>query len=114
LHLPDEDLARIVSLLLRDAGFQVRRLRSVAELTKAADSIGVSIVLIAGGSVTAGTHALGGFVPAADRDYLLVALVTGGEAAALAAGADHVMHLPFDPETFTREILGLKRKQPPA
>lgn len=114
LHLPDEDLARIVSLLLRDAGFQVRRVRSVAELADAARSIGVSIVLIAGGTVTPGAHALGGFVPQADRDYLLVALVTGGEAAALAAGADHVMHLPFDPETFTREILGLRRKQPPA
>ncbi|HEY3011496.1 MAG TPA: response regulator, partial [Gemmatimonadales bacterium] len=32
LHLADEDLARIVSLLLRDAGFQVQRVRSVAEL----------------------------------------------------------------------------------
>jgi DNA-binding response OmpR family regulator len=106
LHLPDEDLARIVSLLLRDAGFQVRRLRSVAELADAARSIGVSIVLVAGGTITPGAHPLGGFVPQADRDYRLVALVTGGEAAALAAGADHVMHLPFDPETFTAEILG--------
>jgi DNA-binding response OmpR family regulator len=107
LHLPDEDLARIVSLLLRDAGFQVRRLHSAAELAESARSIGVSIVLIAGGAVTPGAHALGGFVPQADRDYRLVALVTGGDAAALAAGADHVMHLPFDPKTFTLEILGL-------
>lgn len=106
LHLPDEDLARIVSLLLRDAGFQVRRLRSVPELAEAVRSIGVSLVLIAGGAATPGAHALGGFVPQRDRDYLLVALVTGGEAAALAAGADHIIHLPFDPETFTMEILG--------
>lgn len=107
LHLPDEDLARIVSLLLRGAGFQVRRVRSVTELTVAARSIGVSIVLIAGGALTPGAQALGGFLPQADRDYRLVALVTGGEAEALSAGADHVMHLPFDPETFTREILGV-------
>jgi DNA-binding response OmpR family regulator len=106
LHLPDEDLARIVSLLLRDAGFQVRRLRSVAELTEAARGIGVSIVVIAGGAAMPGAHALSGFVPDADRDYPVVALVTAGEAAALAAGADQVMHLPFDPETFTGEILG--------
>jgi DNA-binding response OmpR family regulator len=106
LHLPDEDLARVVSLLLRDAGFQVRRLSSVPELAGAARSIGVSIVLMAGGAATPGAHALGGFVPEAGRDYRLVALVTAGEAAALGAGADHVIHLPFDPETFTAEILG--------
>ena len=105
LHLPDEDLARIVSLLLRDAGFQVRRLQSIPELQTTAQSIGVSIVVIAGGASTPGGHALGGFVPAADREYLTVALVAGGEAAALAAGADHVVHLPFDPGTFTAEIL---------
>jgi DNA-binding response OmpR family regulator len=114
LHLPDEDLARIVSLLLREAGFQVRRLRSVGELTEGARSIGVSLVLIAGGAVTPGAHALGGFVPQADRDYLLVALVPGGEAAALQAGADHVIHLPFDPKTFTAEILRLLAPTSPA
>jgi DNA-binding response OmpR family regulator len=105
LHLPDEDLARIVSLLLRDAGFQVGRLGSVAELEGAARNIGVSLVIIAGGAATPGAHALSGFVPDAEREYLLVALVTGGETAALAAGADHVVSLPFDPGTFTAEIL---------
>jgi CheY-like chemotaxis protein len=105
LQLPDEDLARIVSLLLRDAGFQVRRPRSVAELEGAARNIGVSLVIISGGAATPGAHALSGFVPDADREYLLVALVTGGETAALAAGADHVVGLPFDPGTFTGEIL---------
>jgi DNA-binding response OmpR family regulator len=105
LHLADEDLARIVSLLLRDAGFQVQRVGSLPELQAGAHSIGVSIVVVAGAASTPGAHPLGGFVPAADRDYLVVALVTGGESAALAAGADHVMHLPFDPRTFTAEIL---------
>jgi DNA-binding response OmpR family regulator len=105
LHLPDEDLARIVSLLLRDAGFQVRRLGSVNELEAAARSIGVAIVVISGGTVTPGAHALSGFTPPADRGYRVIALVMGGETAALAAGADHVIHLPFDPGTFTAEIL---------
>jgi DNA-binding response OmpR family regulator len=114
LNLPDEDLARIVSLLLRDAGFQVRRVRSAGELTEAARSIGVSLVLTAGSAATPGAHALGGFVPQADRDYLLVALVSAGEAAALAAGADHVVQLPFDPRTFTAEILRRRAPTSPA
>lgn len=105
LHLPDEDLVRIVSLLLRDAGFQVHRVRSVTELEAAARGIGVSIVVIAGGASTPGAHPLSGFVPEADREYLIVALVAGGETAAIAAGADHVVHLPFDPGTFTAEIV---------
>jgi DNA-binding response OmpR family regulator len=105
LHLADEDLARIVSLLLRDAGFQVRRASTIAELESGANSIGVSVVVLAGGGSTPGAHPLGGFMPAVNREYLLVALVTGGESAALAAGADHIVHLPFDPGTFTAEIL---------
>lgn len=105
VHLPDEDLVRIVSLLLRDAGFDVRRVESVAQLASGASSIGVSLVVLAGGATTPGAHPLGGFVPAPSRDYLVVALVTGGEAAVLAAGADQVVHLPFDPRTFTEDIL---------
>jgi DNA-binding response OmpR family regulator len=111
VHLPDEDLVRIVSLLLRDAGFEVRRVHSVDELNSDASNIGVSLVVVAGGATMPGAHPLGGFVPAAARDYLLVALVTGGEAAALSAGADHVVHLPFDPETFTAEIVRLQARQ---
>jgi signal transduction histidine kinase len=105
LHLPDEDLARIVSLLLRGAGFQVERCRTIAELQASAARIGVTVLVIAGGGSTPGVDPLGGFVPAADRDYLLVALVAGESAAALAAGADHVVGLPFDPGTFTAEIV---------
>jgi DNA-binding response OmpR family regulator len=105
LFLPDEDLSRVVSLLLRQAGFEVRRIESIAELERAAGSIGVSLVVISGGATTPGVHPLGGFQPSAERDYLLVALVAGGDKAALAAGADHVVHLPFDPGTFTAEIV---------
>jgi DNA-binding response OmpR family regulator len=107
LHLPDEDLARIVSLLLRNAGFEARRVGTVAELEGAVRNIGVSLVVIAGATATPGTQALGGFVPDATRDYLLVALVTGEADAALAAGADHVVRLPFDPRTFTADLIPL-------
>ena len=105
LHLPDEDLIRIVSLLLRGAGFQVERCRSSAELQASAARIGVSVVVISGGASTPGAHPLGGFVAQEDREYLLVALVAGDGTAPAAAGADHVVHLPFDPGTFTAEIL---------
>jgi DNA-binding response OmpR family regulator len=105
VHVSDEDLARIVSLLLRGAGFRVQRLGSVAELQSRARSIGVSLVVLAGGASTPGAHALGGFQPDAERDYLVVALVAGEGGAALAAGADQVVSLPFDPGTFTAEIL---------
>jgi len=105
LHLPDEDLVRIVSLLLRGAGFLVERCGNIAELQVSAARIGVTVVLIAGGASTPGAHPLGGFVAGGDREYLLVALVAGDGTAATAAGADHVVHLPFDPGTFTAEIL---------
>jgi DNA-binding response OmpR family regulator len=105
LQIPDEDLARIVSLLLRGAGFQVQRIQSASQMQSAARSIGVSLVVLAGGASTPGAHPLGGFRPDAERDYLLVALVVGEGGAALAAGADYVVPRPFDPGTFTAEIL---------
>ncbi len=108
VHVPDGDLTRIVSLLLRGAGFQVEHCSTIPELQQSATRIGVNVVLIAGGASSPGAHPLGGFVAPTDRDYLLVALVAGDGAAAVAAGVDHVVHLPFDPGTFTAEILALR------
>ena len=108
LHVPDGDLARIASLLLRGAGFQVERCQTTPELQQSAARLGVTVVLIAGGASSPGAHPLGGFMARKDRDYLIVALVAGDGAAAIAAGADHVIHLPFDPGTFTAEILALR------
>jgi signal transduction histidine kinase len=110
LYVPDEDLARVVSLLMRAAGFTVERSLAVTELQTSAKRFGVSVVLVAGGADTPGAHPLEGFEPDPDREYLVVALVSGGGSAASAAGADHVVHLPFDPGTFTTEIL---RRLPP-
>jgi DNA-binding response OmpR family regulator len=104
LHLVDEDLARIVSLLLREAGFQVSRFQSIAELTAASNSVGVTLVVVAGGASSPGSHPLSGFVPAQDRQYRLVALVGGTGESALKAGADQIMQLPFDPRTFIQEV----------
>lgn len=105
MHMPDEDLARVVSLLLRGAGFQVERTRDIQELQAGAGRIGVTVVLIAGGASSPGAHPLEGFVAPRDRDYLVVALVGGNGEAARAAGADHIVPVPFDPGTFTSEIL---------
>jgi hypothetical protein len=103
--VPDEDLSRIISLLLRAAGFRVDRCQSVDELQHSAARLGVTVVVIAGGASSPGAHPLGGFIAPADRDYLLVTLVSGEDAAAVSAGADHVVQLPFDPGTFTAEIV---------
>jgi DNA-binding response OmpR family regulator len=105
LHVADEDLARVVSLLLRASGFHVERCRDLTALQAGAERLGVTLVLIAGGASTPGAHPLSGFLANPERDYLIVALVAGEGAAALAAGADHVVRLPFDPHTFTAEIL---------
>jgi DNA-binding response OmpR family regulator len=104
LHLPDQGNARVVALLLREAGFQVQQVGSIAELDAAANSIGVSMIVLAGGSGTPGAHPLAGFMPPAERSYRVVALVAGSGDAALAAGADQVVELPFDPGTFTQEV----------
>jgi DNA-binding response OmpR family regulator len=105
LHVSDEAMARIISLLLRGAGFKVERCSTLEDLQRAAARLGVTVVVIAGGASSPGAHPLGGFVGARDRDYLLVALVSGGGMAAVEAGADHVVELPFDPGTFTAEIM---------
>ncbi len=109
VQVPDEDLTRIISLLLRGAGFQVERCRTVDELQQSANRLGVTLVVIAGGGSSPGAHPLSGFAGQPDRNYLLVALVAGDGAAAMSAGADHVVRLPFDPGTFTAEILALRR-----
>ena len=105
LALADEDLARVVALLLRHAGFAVERQEEPGRLHAAVDRVGVSLVVVAGGSAAAGAHPLGGFDPPPDRGYRVVALVSGNGEAARAAGADQVVQLPFDPGTFTTEII---------
>jgi DNA-binding response OmpR family regulator len=107
LLVSDEDLARVVGLLLRHAGFGVHRCATIEELRQAAGRLGVALVLVVGGTDTAGAHPLAGFDPPADRAFRVVALVTGDGAAARSAGADRVIELPFDPGTFTADMVDL-------
>jgi DNA-binding response OmpR family regulator len=108
LLVPEKDLARVVSLLLRDAGFEVERIDDAAELERLAGREQVALVLVLGGSGAAGAHALGGFFPAAARAYRVVALVAGGAPEpSREAGADLVVHHPFDPATYTTEMIRL-------
>ena len=103
----DEDLARIVSLLLKHAGFEVVRTAESGELARRAAEGQPRLVVAQGGTDAAGAHPLGGFVPPAGRGYRVVALVSGDGAGALAAGADHVVELPFDPGVFAAEIIDI-------
>lgn len=103
----EEYLARVVSLLLKQAGFEVARADDAAHLERLAASGRPRLAVVRGGSDAAGAHPLGGFVPPAERAYRLVALVSGTGAGALAAGADRVLELPFDPASFTADILAL-------
>jgi DNA-binding response OmpR family regulator len=107
LLLADEDLARIVSLLLRGAGFRVERQQMPLVVREVVAQPAVTLVLVMGGTDAAGAHPLGGFDPPVDRGYRVVALVTGDGAAARAAGADQVIQLPFDPDRFAEEIGGI-------
>jgi DNA-binding response OmpR family regulator len=110
VYVPDEDVARVVALLLRDAGFEVRRYTGVGELQAAAGTVGVSLVVVAGGAGALGAHPLAGFVPSPLRDYRVVALATGDGVAARGAGADCILPLPFDPSKFTAEVVELVRR----
>jgi len=104
LWLADEDVARVVSLLLRHAGFVVRRVSGVEELERETGKLGVSAAFI-GLPSTAATQPLGGFRPAQEKFYSLIALVDGDGVREQAAGADYIVRLPLDPGSFTEEVL---------
>jgi DNA-binding response OmpR family regulator len=103
----EEHLARVVSLLLKHAGFEVARADDAAHLASLAAAGRPRLVVAQGRPDAAGTHPLGGYAPPAEREYRVVALVAGAGAGALAAGADRVVELPFDPAAFTADILTL-------
>lgn len=107
VQVAEEDMARIVVLLLRHAGFAVERCATPEELRRSAERIGVALVLLLGGTGAAGAHPLGGFDPPPARGYRVVALVAGDGEAARRAGADRVIALPFDPGSFTADMVDL-------
>ncbi|HKU62150.1 MAG TPA: response regulator [Gemmatimonadales bacterium] len=108
--LADEDLTRVVSLLLRHVGFEVQAAADVADLQARVEGVGVRLVVVSAGTDAAGAHPFGGFLPAEGRSYRLVALATGDGAPARGAGADLVVALPFDPGTFTADLVDLSTR----
>lgn len=108
LLIGDEAVARVVAMLLKHAGFAPNRVGDVRELMARSQQLGASLVVVEGG-YGIGTDPLAGFRPAADRGYTLVALSTDDGAPARALGADLVVPLPFDPGTFTGDILAARR-----
>ena len=95
-------------LLLRHAGFAVERCTTTEDLRLAAGRVGVTLVLRRSAApARAGAHALGGFDPPPLRGYRVVALVAGDSTAAQSAGADRVIALPFDPGSFTADMVDL-------
>lgn len=104
LWVADESVARVAGLLLRHAGFTARRASGIEEVVKNAGRLGVSLIVIGQGE-GAGARPLGGFRPDKGKFYTLVALAHGDGQAERQAGADTVIRLPFDPGSFTEEIL---------
>jgi DNA-binding response OmpR family regulator len=104
LYAPDDDLARVTALLLRRAGFQVDRHREAAALDAASRESTVRLVIVAADT---GEAPLAGFRPASERGYRVAALVSDSGTRARAAGADHVVQLPFDPATLSDELTAL-------
>ncbi len=102
---PEPDISRVVGMLLSHAGFEVERVNTVEELTARAQRLNTRLVVVGGGAL-ANAEPLSGFVPAKGRFYTLVALVPDDGTRARAAGADHVVPLPFDPGTFVSDVLG--------
>lgn len=109
LHMQDEDTARVLSLLLKHAGFTVTRVKNRQELEVSSARFGLALVVVAGSPEGPGVDPLGGFRPGELKTYTLVALVAGDGSAARAAGADHVISLPFDPGTFTQDVLAIMK-----
>jgi DNA-binding response OmpR family regulator len=103
LWAPDQELARATTLLLRHAGFSVDRVTAASEAEAEAARLDTTLVVLS----VAGTGGdpLQGFRPAAGRWYSLVVLVPGTPEPARAAGADLVLTLPYDPATFSGEVL---------
>jgi len=100
---PDLRVARVLSLVLREAGFTVHRPLSLLDLQDAASAPGVTLVIIPAGADP--LQPLDGFTPPESRGYALVVLGNEHEARARAAGADRVVAMPFDPTAVAAELV---------
>ena len=103
IWVPDQELERATTLLLRHAGFSVDRVTSIIDAETEAARLDTTLAVVS--VVGSGAEPLKGFGPAQDRWYVLVALVPGSPEPALDAGADLALTLPYDAATFGCEIL---------
>jgi CheY-like chemotaxis protein len=110
LYAPDQRMTRILTLLLRNAGFQVERSPSAEDARSAAEMVGVALVVVAGGGDPDAPAAT--FPSTDDRAYTLVFLGAPEEPGAVTVEADLVLPLPFDPATVVEEIVeAMKRRE---
>ncbi len=99
LYLPDEALARIASLLGRQAGWSVRRCHTMSELPGAAAGHDISLVMF-----TATREAPNAGLPAAGERHYSVLAFAGDDVAEEETGADLVVRVPFDPAALGRQL----------
>jgi signal transduction histidine kinase len=102
IYVPDDALERVVSLLLRQAGWEVRRCPTAATLPAMADGAACSLV------VFTSTHDApdARLRPRGARPYRVVAL-SGDDVANRDTGADLVVRVPFDPVALGRELANM-------
>jgi len=103
IYTSDRELFRAAALLLRHAGFSVDQAPSVEAAAAESRRFDVALLVLDVSGVP--QDPLEGFRPPKGRAYTLVAVVRGHPEPAGKAGADLVLTRPFDPATFTTEIL---------
>lgn len=103
VYTPDRELFRAAALLLRHAGFSVDQAPSMEAVAAESRRFDVALLVLDVSGVP--QDPLEGFHPPRQRPYTLVAVVRGHPEPAEKAGADLVLSRPFDPATFTTEIL---------
>lgn len=105
LYLPDESVARVAALLVRQAGWSVRRCHAASEVPAQAANDNVSLVIFAS------TRDLpdAGLPPAGERGYQVIAF-GADDVMERATHADLVVRVPFDPAMLGKDLreLGLK------
>lgn len=99
MYLPDESAARVAALLVRQAGWSVRRCHAPSDVVRLAGSDEVSLVIFAS------THDLpdAGLPPAGARPYRVIAFGSD-DVMARDTGADLVVRMPFDPPALARQL----------
>jgi CheY-like chemotaxis protein len=104
-----DELGRVVAMLLKGEGFTVERCVDAEALTTQTRRLGTTL-LVAEAADAVGGDPLGGFRPAADRDYSFVLLTVDRDSAPEDLEADLVLETPIDPATFAHDILGCQRR----